>query len=70
MNNLFVATEVINCKKEPRDGASERKPATELSNRGVKVQDNTKQIEEIMAKRTAKNSVLTDNDVVYQKRKA
>ncbi len=29
-------------------------------NRGVKVQDDTKQIEEVMAKRTAKNSVFLD----------
>ena len=31
-----------------------------LRNRGVKVQDDTKQIEEVMAKRTAKNSVFLD----------
>ena len=29
-------------------------------NRGVKVQDDTKQIEEVMVKRTAKNSVFLD----------
>ena len=31
-----------------------------LGNRGVKVQDDTKQIEEVIAKRTAKNSVFLD----------
>ncbi len=31
-----------------------------LRNRGVKVQDDTKQLEEVMAKRTAKNSVFLD----------
>ena len=31
-----------------------------LENRDVKVQDDTKQIEEVMAKRTAKNSVFLD----------
>ncbi|NBH82265.1 hypothetical protein D7X88_04335 [bacterium C-53] len=31
-----------------------------LRNRGIKVQDDTKQIEEVMAKRTAKNSVFLD----------
>ena len=33
---------------------------TAFRNRGVKVQDDIKQIEEVMAKRTAKNSVFLD----------
>ena len=33
---------------------------TDFRNRGVKVQDDIKQIEEVMAKRTAKNSVFLD----------